>query len=552
MRFLRRRGKGMTPTNPGTTDAPAPHLLEESGEAPPAEPHRASPRALPQKGGAWSLQRLGHGISQSLRRCTTTLSVENGVVRVVVVKGREVLAWGTVNLEEEREGEEESIAQDQDERDADRLQALLKELHVRRGRLVTDLPLYTPLMRRLQLPKIRRGYLEQVVLSEVTETIPFSQDEVDITWQYRRNGTDQEVFAIAVPKKTVDDHVRLLKKANIRPAAAYSKAMALAFTAGVPDAIVAHLGPSQATIFLVRGKAPLVVHQVELPEGDTGPQEQAEAVARAVELVDSYYQPFDSKDEGQPLPVVLSGQLTRRAPLVEALQHLLEREVLPFASPFVYPDHFPPSEYAANLGLALADRARTKARGKLPKQKAPSVNLLSERHLPQPLPIRPVAAFVALLLFAIVAFNTTAPVDAVVSTTAELSTRLATLQRQERLHQLSLSHARTIEKRTQAVNQLADGSESLLVDLQDQMYTFLVRADTLTQKALPPNVELSTFLLEGDSFVLTGTAYTYQDAFYYRENLRASRFFTNVNILQIMASETASVTFHLKASVASP
>ena len=421
MRLLPRR-KSKVPTASGKTDImddqhdlsdqsaeaasmeSQPDVQEEAGEAPSTE---SQPDVQEEAGKAPSrLQKpsVKNQISQIFSRRNVTLTLKDGVIRAVVFKGRKVVTWGTASLADKPLAEaDDPDAQEKGQND--HVRVFLRELGVGHGRVVTDLPLHTALTRHLPLPKIGRRYLEQVILSEVSETIPFSVEEMDLAWHVRSNDTGQEALTVAVSKEAIDDHVRLMKESGIRIKAIYSKAAALAHACALSDGIVAHLEPSRGEFVLVRQWVPRAVYQMKLPESDTSPQQFAEEVSRAVEHVAGYHQHVGPGDGSRPLPVVLTGQLSSKSSLVEALQQALQRDVLPFEPPMEYPDHFHPSEYAANLGLALADQSRTKPRSSTSSHGVPSVNLLPERHLPRSLPVRPTAIFVALLLFGVVALT---------------------------------------------------------------------------------------------------------------------------------------------------
>ena len=260
---------------------------------------------------------------------------------------------------------------------------------------LTDVPLYASLLRHLDLPDTPRRYLQQVAAAEVADTIPFSEDEVDIKWQIRSDGDERRVFAIAVPKDVIDRHVRLMEQAGSRPAATFSKAVALAFAAGTPNTIVVGVASTQAG----SDSVPQVVNRLVFPGGNTSPQARAEAVAGAVEQMAGYYQDyqaFGSADEGESLPVVVTGEVQDQATIAEALQQVLQRDVIPCAPDLDYPEHFPASEYAVNLGLSLASRATGKEG--VVSRKLTSINQLPARHLPRPLPALPIAVFAVLLI----------------------------------------------------------------------------------------------------------------------------------------------------------
>ena len=253
-----------------------------------------------------------------LRPTTLTLSLENGVVRAVAFKGRNVIAWAVTSLDSPRDQEEtEAPAESATEAlagDAGPLGRLLKEMPTGRVRLVTDMPMYAPMIRQLHLPKVAGRYRQQVILSEVLETIPFEPEEVDVSWRLRQDSQSEEAFAVAVPKRSVDDQVRIVKEAGLSPLAAYTKATALAFAIGIPNAIVVHLDRDRVATVLVHESTPQVVHQQEFPWTTTDPQEQADALAAAVDQVAGYYQARSPASDSDPLPVVLTGQMPNETP----------------------------------------------------------------------------------------------------------------------------------------------------------------------------------------------------------------------------------------------
>lgn len=488
-----------------------------------------------------------------------TVSLDSGAIRVVVLAGRRVVAWGTASadswLDGDGHGSPTSTAP------AERLRNLLAEIGARGGRTVTDLPLHTPLMRCLRLPPVRRRYLAEVVASEVLESVPFSEAEVDLAWQARANGAGPEVFAVAVPKDAVDGHVRFLREAGLRPRAAYAKAVALAHAAGLPDAMILYVGSSHAALVLVREWMPRAVHEVELAGESTKPEEQAQLVARAIQDLAGYTHTLDETESRQELPLVLAGALSPDSPLAKALEEVLGHELLAVAPPLVYPSHFTPSEYAINLGLAMADAARGRARGRISPRRVPTFSLLAERHLPRPFPIRPVAAFIALLLLAVVALQAGKPADSLSQEASLLSGRLAQLKERQRQERLVLASARTLENEVLVLEGSAGALDSQKMDLREELGLLLARLKALTRDALPAGVALSTLKQSGESFDLTGHATSYNDALRYMSNLRASGLFGEASIRQATlaapagsgeGASQATLSFTAKVSASAP
>jgi hypothetical protein len=247
-------------------------------------------------------------ITSSLSRTTITVSSEAGMVHAVAFRGKDVVAWGSAALQEPPSSPDETAEPPTEPPAA--LKKLLMEMPAGRARVVTEMPLYAPLIRHLRVPKARSSLLRQMIDSEVLETIPFEEEEVDISWKVRRDSVGQEAFAIAVPKASTDAQVQLIRDADVSPSAAYAKAVALAFAAGLPNGIVLHIEEDRVATILVRGGAPQVVHEQGFPWKATDPQEQADALALAADQVAEYYRTLSPDEEGGPWPVVLTGQLS--------------------------------------------------------------------------------------------------------------------------------------------------------------------------------------------------------------------------------------------------
>ena len=183
-------------------------------------------------------------------------------------------------------------------------------------------------MRQLQLPKIPKRYINSVIVSEVLEIVPFSEEEIDVPWQTRKTDQGNDIYAVAVPKKAINEHVEVLKGMNIQPSAAYSRATALAFAAGVSNAVVLHISPGQIAIILIREGAAQVVHRLELPWGNSITEYQAELVMQAIDQVLTYYEPNNAELLNLKLPVIIMGQSVGEHPLVDSIREALPLFVL--------------------------------------------------------------------------------------------------------------------------------------------------------------------------------------------------------------------------------
>ena len=485
-------------------------------------------------------------VEYKLRPRTLTLSIERGVIRAVILQGQEVLAWGIADPEDaaaSADGAPAEKAGNLEEGEVARTRSLLSGLRGERARVISGLPLYTPLIRHIRLPEIRRRYLNDVVASEVVGSIPFGRDEVDVKWQLVASEDPNSVMAIAVQRRVIDDHVQQLKDSNGAPGATYSQAAALAIAAGVRDAVIVHVGPATAAIVLVRDNTPRAEHQIMISGEDQSVQAQADAIAKAAEQMDGLDQSLGGREEGEPLPIILTGRTPQDGELRKELQTALQRDLLPVSPPLTWPEEFPVDEYAANLGLAILDRGRPKWWRQVPQKGSSGLSLLSERHLPTPIPFIPVAAFLAIALLGVTAFNLTPSVEERVLEASDSAARLDEREGQARVYKLESSVATRLQNQARDVRQLTLEIKSRLSELQEEMDAlaeWFHRIETISAITAACNVtkvSLPGLAPKSQDLQLSGSAETLADAIRYANSIRDSGLFTGVVLRQVGSKE---------------
>lgn len=460
-------------------------------------------------------------------RRTVTLSLQDGVIRVVVVKRNRVVAWKSVNPGRA------SFSNKPDMEDAEKITQTAQELldeHIDPGsKILVDIPLHQSLFRHFQLPETPRRFLDQVVLSELMETIPFSENEVQVSWQIQKDGDRLSVYAVAVPMELIDDRVRLLGDVGIRPAAVYSAAGAIVVASGVSDGIVAHLSRPRASIVLILGGSPRIVHQPALAEEDMNARAWASSVAEAIAHVASYQDGLSDRHSQISLPVVLTGCAADREPVAEAVGHLDRLEVQPFDPPRLeYPQQFSPGEYATNLGMVLSQTGGP--RGQSPGHPVTRLNLLPDRYLPKRVPLIPLLVFSFLFAMAAMALQVTGYVNAAEAEAERLSARVSRTERQQ---QLRTARADVLNEESQSLGQLVSGLESRVTGFRKDLEAMVATVSLVTTEALPPRVSVPHLAPHREEFTIAGTADTYDDVFGYAANLRTSALFAGVTVQRL-------------------
>ena len=459
----------------------------------------------------WDEQPTGR--RERFRARTLAVSVEGPLLRAVAFSGRRIVAWATLDL---------------DDPDGAALPPELAEFTRGGSRQLIDLPFYASLVRYLDKPTAGRRYLDQVVAMEVGNTIPFAEDEVDLRWKMIQDGRGPEVMAWAVPRWEVDAYVQLVGVTGVRPSAAYAKPLALAAAVGRSNVAIAHLTRTEAELVLVRDQVPRRVHRVELPRAPEDAIAYAGALAQAVDELCAASDASQGPSGHATMPVVLTGDVppgdTHAEALAEAFGDRLDGPSLSFD----HPSGFPPMEYAANVGLALADWDRPV----VPWRRSPTqqlvIDLLPERHRRRRVPWRALALAALYGALAAGAVAATALVNDIERSVEAMELGLAGVHRQVRIDNVAAARESSLRLKLDAIGGQVDALEAQARANRDEMAQLLERLRLLTTGAAGPAVTVSDVTLAGGEVRLSGTAPTYEAVVAFADAVRARGLFTGL------------------------
>ena len=528
---------------------------------------------------------LVRAVDHRVRRTTLTISIEDTKVRMVVFRGRRVLSWRSAWAGDEfgplTRVEDANGRQTRAQVTPDMLKRLIMGEDHRHGRVLADLPAYSSLIRNVTLTKVGRRYLGAIIEAEVLETVPFSKDQVDISWCVRPStGNDkdqQEVLAVAVPKGEMEEAAALLSECGVSPSAAYAKSTSLASAVGVPDCLVIHFEDNLAFMFRVWDGETRVVHQIVLPRGEPTTQAAYDSLARGVEHVEGFIAGMPpasgsaSSDTGVELggtavPVLITGDNFGAGIDVGALADVLQRPVsllkeIPNAGArhlLDAPPDFPVAQYASNIGLLLADRAGTgpwKAAARKPQARRQSLpaglDILPKRHRPAPLPVIPVLIFMALSMAAAGLVPITGLVNTVAGETRALEERLEFQQGQAKHRRAMVDRELELTEELNAVSAEAGALRARLNVTGNEMRNLLARIEAITDDSETHGVSLYGLNPETGGFAIAGSAETHGDVLRYAQAVRDSGLFADAQITGLEGLGTSAggaITFRILAA----
>jgi type IV pilus assembly protein PilM len=221
--------------------------------------------------------------------------------------------------------------------------------------VITGVTGHRTLSRILSLPAVKASLLEDAVRHKARQEMALPAQDIYLSWQQigQENGNLQ-VYAFAVPRALVDQHVLALKAARLKPAALELLPLALARVTHRSEAIVVNLEEHSQGVVIVRKGIPVILRSV--PSSGAGEQlaQRLERLAQELGRTAQFYNDSHREDPLGPESVVYAtGSLLESEESRASLARLTPYPVQLPGPPLQIPEGFPLATYAANLGLAM-------------------------------------------------------------------------------------------------------------------------------------------------------------------------------------------------------
>lgn len=281
-----------------------------------------------------------------------TLSFDGRALRMLLAQGERVLAWEAVTLPAAQMSQglvadPEAVGQ--------ALVELLGEHKIPRRRVITGVTSHRTLSRILSLPAVKSSMLEQAVRHKARQEMALPAQDTYLSWQLlgRENGNLQ-VYAFAVPRPVVDQHVQALQAARLRPAALDLLPLAGARSAHRSEAIVVNLEEHGQGAVIVRRGVPVILRSVPAAGSESELAQRLERLAQEIGRTAQFYNEGHRADPLGPETVLYAtGALLESEDARAELAKLTPYPVQLPSPPLQLPEGFPVATYAANLGLAM-------------------------------------------------------------------------------------------------------------------------------------------------------------------------------------------------------
>jgi hypothetical protein len=225
------------------------------------------------------------------------------------------------------------------------------------SRLVVGLGAQHSMPRILEFPPLAGKLLEEAVRREMKRDAPMQPDEMQLAWQVLQSDEKQtRIFALAVPRRAIDQVIDAFLAANRKPQSIDSKPLALVRAVGRTDALIADLEPDSIDVIIVRRCVPVTTRTVGL-RPDASPDDKVRRLGEELTRTAKFYADNNRDD---PLrfstPVFLTGSLAPHVAAAGIVEASVAYPVEPLEPAMVCPPELPLATYMMNIGLALKEK----------------------------------------------------------------------------------------------------------------------------------------------------------------------------------------------------
>jgi Tfp pilus assembly PilM family ATPase len=288
-----------------------------------------------------------------LQQSSVTLHIESDSVRLLAAKQDRVLEWG---LERLPPGLVHDGVISDPAAVGSHVEALLGRHRSAGGRLVLGLSAQRSVPRFLEFPLLTGKLLEEAVQREMKREAPLPLDQMRLAWQtLDADGARTRVFALAVPRDAIEQHIAALKATNRSAHSIDSKPLALVRAVGQPEALIADLEPDSIDVVVVRDCVPVIIRTVGL-RPDVAADEKVRRLGEELTRTVKFYTDTHRDDQlPYSTPVFVTGSLANDVATSGVIESSVAHPVAPLAPAIECPPDLPLATYMVNIGLALKE-----------------------------------------------------------------------------------------------------------------------------------------------------------------------------------------------------
>jgi type IV pilus assembly protein PilM len=283
-----------------------------------------------------------------------TLFINDNSVNLVVVEGRKVKKWASLNLEPGLVSQGVIIDEAQV---ADKIKDLLRMVKEGGGKYVVGLSGLNSLYRLISLPELPEAIIPEAVKQEAGRVIPVPLEEVYLSYQRIPAPVGEtRVFLAAFPRNVADASYRTLKAAGIESYIMDLAPLAICRTLDEARAIIVNTRLDNLDIIVMVDRLPQLIRTLSLAGEAATLTEKIPTITEEIDRTVAFY---NSSHKEQPLdatvPMFVCGDLAQAPENWQSLSVKLKCPVSILPSPVESPESFNINEFMVNIGLAFKE-----------------------------------------------------------------------------------------------------------------------------------------------------------------------------------------------------
>jgi type II secretory pathway component PulL len=291
----------------------------------------------------------------------TTISFEGNEIRLLTVRGEKVTTWKTITVAEDAMSQ--GLVQ-KPKVIGTILKTALKELKANRRNVISAVTGSRSVHRIMHIPNIPDKLLEETIQRKARQEFAIPIEDTDLTWQVITRAEDHIIlYVLAVPKNLIDQAMKSLQEAKIKPRVMDIKPLALTRITNQATAMIINLENFALGVTVLVNYIPMLVRTIPLESGDLTGEAKTDLLSQELARTVKYYNESNKASRlPDSTPVFVSGalfsagsvesRLGENENLIERLQSRTPYPLKPPTTELVLPEKFPLLRYAVNVGLA--------------------------------------------------------------------------------------------------------------------------------------------------------------------------------------------------------
>jgi len=474
-----------------------------------------------------------------------TLYIDDTSIRLLVTVGKRIKKWAESPLEP---GLVKSGVVIKEAEVTTKTKQLLKDLKVKRKKVVVGLSGLHSLTRPIILPQLPKAMLDEAVIQEAKRVLPVPIDQFYISWQTIPAPEEKiQVFVVAIPRKAADTLLKMLREAGLTPYLMDLKPLALARVVTESTVVIVDVQPTEFDIVIVADGVPQPIRTVSLPSGALSWQEKLPVIRKDLDRTIKFY---NSNNQENPLvssvPIYVSGEMADELEICQSLSDELGHPVLPLSSPLTCPGQLGPSHYMFNIALAGKELSSGRGNG----SSVVNLNLLPTAYRPKPVSLTKVVGLPSVITVISLLIPLIMLVQGASANIASMRSQLdATDQlfRQKQLQRQGLmDNIAELEKKIAEV-QASGNAFTAAVDSLANQRNWVKGLEVITNN-LPTAISVTNISYAGGRLTLRGRSSGEEEALSYARSLDASGRFSEIIIANMQRIGGEGMDFTLVLS----